>query len=80
MDAAADSVQMNNPHAEGVPWTSAVAVMSQRSENKALLEGTPNAGLALMKHKSLTGKLSWLGTKRLHVNCSAFPSLCTDAA
>lgn len=26
---------MNNPHAEGVPWTSAVAAMSQRSENKA---------------------------------------------
>lgn len=62
-DAAADLVQMNNPHAEGVPWTSAVAAMSQRSENEAFLEGTPSAGWALMKSEPLTCKLSQLSTE-----------------
>lgn len=71
---------MNNPHAEGVPRTSAVAAMSQRSENEAFLERTPKIGSDLMKSEPLTCNLSWLGTERLRVSCSTFLSLCSDTA
>ena len=69
-DAAADPVQMNNPDTDGVPWTSAVAAMSQRSEAEAFLEGAPSAGSGLTESEPLSCRLSWLGTEPLRVRRS----------